>query len=627
MSPERYQRKLTAILSADVVGYSRLMGENEAATVETLNAYKDIMTLLIQQHRGRVVDSPGDNLLAEFASVVDAVKSSMKIQDEIRSRNKDISDNRRMEFRIGINLGDVIDKGGQIYGDGVNIAARIERISEAGGIAISGTVYEHIKNKLSLGYHYLGEQNVKNISEPVRVYQILTDPEAIGTVIDEKRSRPRPRYRMVAALAVLVIGIVATAIWMYTRPSFLHEETESKEKMTLATLDKPSIAVLPFTNLSDDPDQEYFSDGITNDIITDLSKFKELFVIASNSVFIYKGKPVKVQKVNRELGARYILEGSVQRASKKVRVNAQLIDATTGHHLWAERYDQDLKDLFAIQDELVETIVTTLAVKIDAEERARVMRKDTESLDAYDYVLRGWEYFSRTTRSANIQARQMFAKAIELDPHYATAYVGLGQTNMSLLGYGWTEFSNQALRRAHDLAKKALSLDETSAPAHALLGEVYRFQMQYDLAIKEYERAIELNPNDANSHAERGAIMNFSGQTDSAIRSLETSFRFNPHMRAKDYMQLGLAYYLKGRYEESLGTLERGLSWYPDYVFIHIRLAAAYAKAGRLQDATRVAATIRRLHPFFEVDSFGNAFIDPAHRASIADGLRKAGFQ
>ena len=389
--------------------------------------------------------------------------------------------------------------------------------------------------------------------------------------------------------------------------------------------EKPSIAVLPFKNINGDRAQAYFSDGITNDIITDLSKFRELFVIASNSVFVYKDKPVKAQQVKRELGVRYILEGSVQRASGRVRVNAQLIDAGSGHHLWAERYDRNLQDLFTVQDEIVQTIVATLAVKIDAEERARVMRKDTENLEAYDYVLRGWEYYWRSTRSANRHARRMFEKAIEIDPHYPTAYVGLGQTHMAHFAYGWTEFSDQALQTAHDLAQKALSLDETSAPAHALLGEVYRYWMQYDLALKEYDRAIDLNPNDANSHAERGAILNYRGETDAAIDALETTLRFNPHMRPSNYMQLGLAYYLKARYEDAIEILERGLSWYPDDVFIHIPLAAAYAQDGQEQNAARVAAKIRRLHPFFHIDHYGTAFVRPADRSRIADGLRAAG--
>ena len=627
MSAERVSRKLSAIFSADVKEYSRLMQEDEPSTIRILKTYREIMSSYIQEYRGRVVDSPGDNVLAEFGSVVDAVESAVEIQKKLKEKNEELPEGRRMKFRIGINLGDVIYEGRRIYGDGINIAARIEGLAEGGGICISGTAFDQVGKKLSLGYEFLGEQKVKNIEKPVRVYRVLMKPEVVGMVIGEGKEKTKGiKWGLSSAAVVFFLVIISVAIWkLSNQPVPPSEDISSKTDIGITLTDKPSIAVLPFSNLSGNQEQDYFSDGITNDIITDLSKFSELFVIASNSVFVYKGKAVTAQKVNQELGARYILEGSVQRAGEKMRVNAQLIDATSGHHLWADRYDRDLNDLFAVQDEIVQTIVATLAVKIDATERMRVMGKDTESLEAYDYVLRGWEYASRSTRSDNLRARQMFEKAIEHDTRYPTAYVGLGKTYQVAYAYGWTEFSRQALQRAHDLAQKALSLDETSAPAHALLGAVYRYRMQYDLAITEYERAIELNPNDAESHAERGAIMNYSGQTDEAIEALETALRFNPHLRPSDYMQLGIAYYLKGQYDDAIGTLERGLSWYPDNVFIHIPLAGAYALMGRHQDAARVAGEVRRLHPFFEVDEYGTAFIDPGDRTKISDGLRRAG--
>ncbi len=627
MSGARAARKLSAIFSADVKGYSRLMQDDETATVQMLKAYREFMSSFIHKYRGRIVDSPGDNVLAEFASVVEAVEAAVEIQKELKAKNAEFPEERRMEFRIGINLGDVIEEGDKIYGDGVNIAARIEGLAQGGGICISGTAFDQIGKKLSLGFEFIGEQSVKNIESPIRVYRVLTKPEVAGMVIGEEKviSGKWKRGILLATMALILVGI-ATVIWsLYLRSVPPSKEIISNSGMEMPKSEKPFIAVLPFKNLSGEKKQEYFSDGITNDIITDLSKFSELFVIASNSVFVYKGQSVKVQKLYQELGARYILEGTVQRAGEKIRVNSQLIDATTGHHIWAERYDRDLKDLFAVQDEIVQTIVSTLAVKIDAEERARVMRKDTDSLQAYDYVLRGREHFSRAKRSANMQARRMFEKAIELDPHYATAYVGLGQTHLMAAAFGWTEFSNQALQRAHDLAQKALNLNEMSASAHGLLGAVYRFRMQYDLAMGEYERAIELNPNDANSHYNLGAIMSYSGQIDKAIEALEIAMRFNPHMTPGTYMQLGLAYYLNSQYDDAIKTLERGLSRYPDNVFIHIPLAAAYAQAGRLTDATRIATTVRRLHPFFEVDSYGTAFTNPEHRARIYDGLRQAG--
>jgi adenylate cyclase len=627
MTKERLIRKIRAILSADAVGYSRLMQENEDWTIKAIVDSRSLMSETITQFKGRVVDAPGDNLLAEFASVVDAIECAVEIQRKLRAKNDDQPNGNKLKFRIGVNLGDIVQQNGRIYGDGVNIAARIESLADPEGIFISHTAYDQVKNKLEFGYEYMGEHHVKNIAEPVRVYRVLADPGNSGKMIGTKRVKLRGRkWGILAAALILILVSVTTIVWhFFLLPEQQSKKFSSKHKMATSLSEKPSIAVLPFKNIGGDPGQEYFSDGITNDIISDLSKFNELFVIASNSVFAYKGKPVTVQRVNKELGARYILWGSVQKANDKIRVNAQLIDAASGHNIWAERYYRDLKNLFTVQDNIVQEIVTTLAVKIDNQERERVMHKDTENLEAYDYVLRGWEYYLRSTRSENTKAQHMFEKAIALDQRYATAYVGLGQTYMAEFAYGWTEFSIQALQRAHELAQQALSIDETIASAHALLGDVFRYRMQYDLAIREYKRAIELNPNDANSHAELGAIMNYSGKTDLAIKELETSFSFNPHMRPSNYMQLGLAYYLKGRYDYAIYTLEQGLSWYPDDVFIYIPLAAAYARVGRLKDAARIATKVRKLRPFFEVDNYGTAFINPTDRSKIANGLRKAG--
>ena len=556
---------------------------------------------------------------------MDAVQCAVEIQRELAERNKELPKERKMVFRIGVNLGDVVEENGRIYGDGVNIAARIEELAGRGGICVSGNTYEQIKNKLTLEYKYIGERSVKNIADPVKVYRILIGPEASGQVNGDKKTK-RLRRVWVAVGATVFVVLTAAAIWnFYGRPAPSSEEDASMAKTSDIQTDKSSIAVLPFINLSGDQGQEYFSDGITNDIITDLSKFRRLLVIASNSVFIYKGKPVKVQDVSQELGVRYVLEGSVQKAGDKVRINAQLIEATTGHHLWAERYDRELRDLFAVQNEIVQTIVTTLAVKIDAEERARVMRKDTDNLKAYDYVLRGLEYFSRVSRSDNEKAQRMFEKAVKLDHRYAAAYVGLGNTHLSVFRYGWSEFAAQEIQKAHDLAQKALSLEEANAPAHALLGTVYRYRLQYELAIKEFERAAELNPNDAASLADLGTVFDYLGRQDEAIRALETALQFNPKMFPRHYMHLGLAYYLNGRYDDSIRTLEQSIGRYPKHVFLHIALAAAYAQSGRLSDAERAASTIRRLHPFFEVGSYGTAYVNPADRNSIVDGLRKAG--
>jgi len=383
MSPESFKRKLTAILSADVKGYSRLMGENEAETVKTLTSYRKIMAELIQQHRGRVIDSPGDNILAEFGSVVDAVQCSVAAQNEFKARNAELPENRRMVFRIGVNLGDVIEEENRIYGDGVNIAARLEALAEPGGICISKTAFDHIESKLPLGYQFLGEQTVKNIAKPVGAYKVLMEPRVLP-VEETKRAKEVTLWQrkpvLAGAVAVLVV-IVALAVWnFYLRVPRI--EPASKDKMAFPLPDKPSIAVLPFANMSGDPKEDYFSDGLTEQIITSLSMVPRLFVVARNSTFVYKGKAVKVQTVAEEQGVQYVLEGGVQKSQDRVRITAQLIDAIKGHHLWSERYDRELKDLFALQDEIVRQIMTAVQVKLTEGEYASVTAGGTSNLKA-----------------------------------------------------------------------------------------------------------------------------------------------------------------------------------------------------------------------------------------------------
>jgi adenylate cyclase len=528
-----------------------------------------------------------------------------------------------MAFRIGVNVGDVIEEKGRIYGDGVNIAARVEALAEAGGICITGRAYDQVKNKLEFGYQHLGEHSVKNIPEPVRVYKVLMEPEAAGKVLGEKRKTRR--WITLSAAIVLVIGIGGLAGWYLYLKQSKRIDPASLDRMAHTLPDKPSIAVLPFNNLSGEPEQEYFSDGITNDLITALSRFGDLLVIASNTVFTYKGKAVNVKEVGHELGVRYVLEGSVQKAGDKVRINAQLIEATSGHHLWAEHYNRDLKDLFALQDEIVQILVAQLAVKISTTEQARAMRKDTANLEAYDYLQRGREYYRRITRSANRKARQLFENALELDPNYASAYVGLGWTYFQRVSYGWTEFADQSLQHALDLAHKALSLDESNASAHRLAGHVYTFRAQYNLAINEIQQAININPNDAGSYRNIGWVLLWSGKIDEAIRNLEKSLRLDSSSVGNPLLHLGMAYYLKGRYQDAQSALERGVIQQPNFVGYHIALAATFAQLGRHADAKRSAEKVLQLNPFFEVENWGTAFRNQPDRAKIIEGLRKAG--
>ncbi len=629
MNENKIERRLAAILHADVVGYSRLMGQDEVGTHRVLSESLHAITALIENHGGKVMNLAGDAVLADFSSVVEALACAVDIQRDLKSRNENRPEDRKFEMRIGLNLGDVIVDQDDIYGDGVNVAARLQGVAEPGGICIARAVYEQVKGKMELDYESLGDQTVKNIAEPVAAYRVILDPKSAGTGVGKsKMQRRRWRSAPAAIAGVAIVALTAILIWNYYLPSppvGVEPVSQGIEAPKMPA--RPSIAVLPFKNLSGDSGDEYFADGVTDDIITDLSKFRDLFVIASNTVFTYKGKSVNVQEVSRELRVRYVLEGSIQKAGEKIRVNVQLIDGATGHHLWADRLVRGSDDLFALQDEIVKTIVATMATKVDAVERERIMRKGTKSLEAYDYVLRGREYRSRNTRAANAEAQKLFRKAVELDPRYGSAYVDLAWCYFNTVTFGWSQSPSQALEQAHDLAQKALSLEASDYGAHRLLGVVYIKWMQYDLAIKHLTRALELNPNDADSYDAMGAARLYSGQSQAATESLETALRFDPNPRPDVFIHLGLAYYLAGRYDGAIATLQQSLERTPNLTAHHVILAAAHAQAGHAADAERAANKVRRLDPFFEVDAFGTAFRDDKDRRIIAEGLRKAGLE
>ncbi|MBE9535092.1 MAG: tetratricopeptide repeat protein [Proteobacteria bacterium] len=586
MDTEGFKRKLTAILSTDVEGYSRLMGEDEEATVRTLTTYREMMAKVIQKHEGRVVDSPGDNVLAEFASVVAAVRCAVEVQEELRVQNAELPENRRMQFRIGINLGDVIQEGERIYGDGVNIAARIEGLADGGGICISRTVYDQVKNKLSLGYKYMGEHTVKNIAEPVRVYRVLMEPD---------------------------IGI---------------------PKITKAFKfpDKPSIAVLPFLNMSGDPEQEYFSDGITEEIITGLSNIRHLFVIARNSTFTYKEKPVKVQQVAEELGISYVLEGSVRKAGNRIRITAQLVDAITGHHLWAERYDRDLKDIFAIQDEITMKIVTALQVELTEGEQARLYGKGTENLEAYTKFLRAQKYFYKGDFSLS---RQMAKEAVELDENYPAPYVLLAWTHWFEARLGWGESSAESLKQAYSTSQKALTMDDTIPLVHAIIGGIHLYQRQHELAIAEGARAVALGPNNADVHAMMGHILRFAGSFEEAIDMTKKAVRLHPNYPSFYLMELAMCHYYLGKYEEAVAFAEQfrtlAQSRGEDNILwsSHLILAINYIRLGREKEARAAATEVLRLFPSFslEWDRLYSCYKDPAHLERQHEDLRKAGLK
>ena len=629
MTEEGFKRKLAAILSADVAGYSRLMGEDEEATVRTITDYREVLTNLIQQHNGKVVDSPGDNLLAEFVSVVDAVQCAVAVQKEIKARNDELPENRRMQFRIGINLGDVIQEEDRIYGDGVNIAARLEGLSEPGGICVSKTAFDHIESKLPYGYEFLGDQAVKNIAKPVGTYRVMLEPRVTDAETgDEKRVGLRPwRWATLAVVAVLVVGTAVVAIWnVYLRPSPPPAEVVSEKTQRLELPEKPSIAVLPFVNIGGDPEQEYFSDGITEEIITTLSKVPHLFIIARNSVFTYKGKSVKVQQVGQELGVRYVLEGSVRKAGDRVRITAQLIDAATGGHLWSERYDRDLKDIFALQDEITMEILTAVRVKLTEGEQVRLHAKGAANLDSYMKVLQGMPHFYRFNWESNIQARQMFEEAIALDPKNPGAYSCLGWTYLMEVWFGSSKSPDKSIERAAELVQKALALNDTLDFSHSLLANIYLVKRQYEKAIAEAERAVALNPNGADAHAHLGMILKYAGGREEAIPLLKKAIRLNPIPPNWYLFGLGEAYFGARQYEEAIPVYKKVLHRNPDDIRTLTGLAATYSLLGREEQARSTAAEVLRIAPKFSVEYVKTLpFKNKADIELLIDALRKAG--
>ena len=639
MAQDRFKRKLTTILSADVAGYSRLMGEDETATVKTLEQYKQIMSEMIYQHRGRVVDSPGDNLLAEFASVVDAVQCAVATQKELQARNAELPKNRRMQFRIGVNLGDVIEEESRIYGDGVNIAARLESIADPEGICISKTTFDQIETKLPFGYDYLGEQTVKNITKPVGAYKVLMEPRVVvGEVKDKKPSVPMwGRRGILAGAALILIIIIGAAIWnFYWREP--KSEPTSAEKMAFPLPDKPSIAVLPFVNMSADPEQAYFADGITEDLITDLSKVAGLFVIARNSTFVYKGKANDIREVARTLGVRYVLEGSVRRSGDEVRVNAQLIDARTGGHMWADRYDGDLKNIFALQDKVTRNVVTALAVELTKDDRERVARRGTGNAQAYDVFLKGWQLYLRQTPEDFRAAIVQFKKAAELDPEYGRAYAALAATYWEASTRYWSVALG--LSRQHEdrfQAEKFLAkaMSDPTPLAHQVASAMLLHAQQHDEAIAEAKRAIASDPNDADGYVALAGVFSFTGKAREALELLDRAMRLNPHYPQRYLYQLGLAQFGMKRLEDAAVSLQRALTRNHDDYWSQRLLLAVYGLLGQRTDASRLLDTIR------EQDKRGRiSFYDPLTVRAItywypfanqqdaerfAEGLRNAG--
>ncbi|MBI3757043.1 MAG: tetratricopeptide repeat protein [Deltaproteobacteria bacterium] len=576
-------RRLAAIMFTDIVGFSRQMGADEARTLRLLDTHNQVIQQAVATHHGAVIKIMGDAFLVDFPSVVHAVQCAQQIQAQFRAHNAEQENTEQIHVRIGIHSGDIVQREGDVFGDGVNIAARLQALAEPDTICISDMVYRDVAKKIELGTIVsLGRPKLKNIAQRFPIYALLpVAPRGIRQTLQVQQlklsRRVRPAHRALAVTLLLLSGGLLAGRY-FGRPPLSTQDSALRTAAAPAALplpNKPSIVVLPFDNMSQDPGQEYFSDGITEVLTSDLSRISSLFVIARNTAFTYKGKALNVQEMGKELGIRYVLEGSVQKANDQVRIVAQLIDTSTGEQLWSERFDRPFKDIFALQDEIVQKIVTTLRLQLTLQEQGYVVRKHTDNLEAYDFFLRGVAYFWRTTKEANAQARQMFEKAVALDPQYAEAYTGLGATyNIEWL-WRWSA-DLQTLEHALALAQQALALDDSLPAAHSLLSLAYAQKQQYDQAIVEGERAIALDPNNASSYAMQTEVLNRVGRPEEALRMVEQAMRLNPRYPPDYLLELGWTYHLTGQYAEAITTLKEAIRRNPNFISAHFLLALSY---------------------------------------------------
>ena len=624
------ERRLAAILALDMVSYGRLMATDEAGTLARQKRHKiELIDPRIAEYGGRVFKTTGDGLLAEFPSVVDAVRCAVMIQLAMQEQEVASPELNRITYRIGVNLGDIVAEDGDIYGNGVIVAARLEALAEPGGICVSRTVVDHVRGRVASDFEGLGAQSVKNLPEPIHVFRVRMMPEvARETMISARKERlwKSPVIAVPVVGLVLMIAAVAIIAWQNWSSDL---EPASVARMAFPLPDKPSIAVLPFFNLSADPEQEYFADGITNDLITDLSKFKNLFVIAANSTFIYKGKPVKAQTVAEDLGVRYVLEGSVQRIGNILRINAQLIDAVSGHHLWAERYDHDIENLFALQNEVVDQVVSALSVELEAGERHSPIPTDLLDPESYELFLH-----ARTTLPAYFadnddlrEARQLFERVIERAPDFSGGYAGLSLAHALAVMRGYTRTPDEDGNKALELARKALKLDPEYEFALLAMANALQAVGQTEDAIAILNKLVRASPSNADAHARLGLLLIWAGRAKEATEPLKTAIRLNPYVGSPYLGLLGLASFTLGQYDAAIAEYEKNSSRGGPIDDAGLAVwTASYNEAGRSAEAATIMARLINRYPGFHLRSFwlSHNFAQAEDREHLIEILRRA---
>ena len=622
---------MAAILAADVVGYSRLVGVDEEGTLAALNVHRaELIKPALAAHHGRLVKTTGDGFLVEFASVVDALRCAIEWQQGMARRNADIPEDRRIVFRIGINLGDVVVEGEDIFGDGVNVAARLEGLARPGTICISRAARDQVRDKLPLQFESLGELQVKNIARSVQAFLLTPGTGSArepSFANDGKRAWRRSALAAALALLLAGAGLLAWLAPWAPRGDRKPSEIASRQNRTLSLPDQPSIAVLPFDNLGSNTQELGLGEALSENIISSLSKTPKMFVIARNSAFSYKGKPVKVQTVSEELGVRYVLEGSVQRSGARVRIAAQLVDGTTGYHLWAETYDRDLNDIFALQDEITLNVVTALQIELTQGEVARVRQRGTNNLKAWLLVNQSFEHLIRFTKEGNAQARKLAEEALALDPNYPEAYVRLGRTHLNDFHAGWVASPSASLRRSVELVRQALALDETYPDTYHLLSAIYLFLKRHDDAKLAIAKALEFSPNHSLAMATLGMVLTYSGEPEAAIAQLRNAMRLSPLYPDWFLSELARAYFHTGRLEEAIDLLNQRLRHNPDSGEALVLLTVAASAAGREDEAKRALAKFLAPRPAYTLTQYsaGEFYKDPNDLQRVLDALRKAG--